>query len=200
MRIILILLLLFSMQAVAYPAKELFAFDLAFFMAKPTIENSFDHLSFLGGQFEIRALTPYGDLGAEFAVGYGRNNGDEIRYDGIRHVAHKKSGGATKSLIFGWPIINSLEHRLVPRIKIGHYDGHSGDPNIEAKDDIRVLYYYGAGIRYEYGIQTPSHSGERLLFNDFAFGKLILGIDAHFHYRDPVAIRTYVGIGIGLFH
>lgn len=55
-----------------YTSRRMFALDLSFFMAMPTIDESFNKIRFYGGDISAKATTSKGDFGLGFSVGFGK--------------------------------------------------------------------------------------------------------------------------------
>ena len=76
-----------------YAPRRLFALDLSFFMAMPTIDESFNNIRFYGGDIAVKATTSKGDFGLGFSIGFGKNEGDDIHYEDIYHKGGETAGG-----------------------------------------------------------------------------------------------------------
>ena len=50
-----------------YTPRRIFAFDLSFFMAMPTIDDSFNKIRFYGGDISVKTTTSKGDFGLGFS-------------------------------------------------------------------------------------------------------------------------------------
>ncbi len=75
--------------------------DLSFFMAMPTIDESFNKIRFYGGDISARVITSKGDFGLGFSVGFGKNEGDDIRYEEIYHKGGETAGGVAPYISYG---------------------------------------------------------------------------------------------------
>lgn len=174
--------------------------DLSFFTAMPLIEDSFNKLMFYGGEASILLGTSIGDFGTGISIGFGKNEGEDIRYDGIYHKGGQRSGGASPYFIYGYRLLDLPVLRFSPTIKLSRYEGHSGDDSIDVEDDIRKLYYYALGFRCEFTPNATYRGDTRRRGDDFdiIFATIVLGFDVNMHYTDVVAIKASIGIGIGL--
>lgn len=184
-----------------YTPRRIFAFDLSFFMAMPTIDDSFNKIRFYGGDISVKATTSKGDFGLGFSVGYGKNEGDDIHYEDIYHKGGETAGGVTPYLFYGYPVLDNTDHKIVPTVKLCYYSGSSGDESIPAEDDTHKQFFYSLGIRYEYTINAPVdkedyHKG---LLHDAVFATINFGFDVNMYAADVIAIRAFVGLGLGLF-
>lgn len=184
-----------------YTPRRFFGLDLSFFMAMPTIDDSFNKIRFYGGDISVKATTSKGDFGLGFSVGYGKNEGDDIHYEDIYHKGGETAGGVTPYLFYGYPVLDNTDHKIVPTVKLCYYSGSSGDESIPAEDDTHKQFFYSLGIRYEYTINAPVdkedyHKG---LLHDAVFATINFGFDVNMYAADVIAIRAFVGLGLGLF-
>lgn len=184
-----------------YTPRRIFAFDLSFFMAMPTIDDSFNKIRFYGGDISVKATTSKGDFGLGFSVGYGKNEGDDIHYEDIYHKGGETAGGVAPYLFYGYPVLDNTDHKIVPTVKLCYYSGSSGDESIPAEDDTHKQFFYSLGIRYEYTINAPVdkedyHKG---LLHDAVFATINFGFDVNMYAANVIAIRAFVGLGLGLF-
>lgn len=181
---------------------KIFGVDLSFFMAMPTIENSFNKLRFYGfdALFSINASS--GVYGAGFNVGFGKNEGEDIHYEDIYHKGGRRTSGATIYFSYGYRLFDSGNHRFLPTIKLCHYDGHSGDDSIPVEDDQRILYYYSLGARYEFSPAAPIDHLDLKdgVAHDAVFASYHIGFDVNMHYADVVAIKAFIGVELGFFN
>lgn len=184
-----------------YTPRRFFAFDLSFFMAMPTIGDSFNKIRFYGGDISVKATTSKGDFGLGFSVGYGKNEGDDIHYEDIYHKGGETAGGVAPYITYGYPVLDNTDHKIVPTVKLCYYSGSSGDESIPAEDDTHKQFFYSLGIRYEYTINAPAdkedyHKG---LLHDAVFATIHFGFDVNMYAADVIAIRAFIGLGLGLF-
>lgn len=175
--------------------------DLSFFMAMPTIDESFNKIRFYGGDISVKTTTSKGDFGLGFSVGYGKNEGDDIRYEEIYHKGGETAGGVAPYLFYGYPVFDNTDHRIVPTVKLCYYSGSSGDESIPAEDDTHKQFFYSLGIRYEYTINAPVDKEDyrKGLLHDAVFATINFGFDVNMYAADVIAIRAFVGLGLGLF-
>ena len=124
-----------------YTPRRFFAFDLSFFMAMPTIDESFNKIRFYGGDISVKATTSKGDFGLGFSVGYGKNEGDDIRYEDIYHKGGETAGGVAPYISYGYPVLDNMDHRIAPTVKLCYYSGSSGDESIPAEDDTHKQFF-----------------------------------------------------------
>ena len=184
-----------------YASRRMFAFDLSFFMAMPTIDESFNNIRFYGGDIAVKATTSKGDFGLGFSVGYGKNEGDDIHYEDIYHKGGETAGGMAPYLFYGYPVLDNTDHKIVPTVKLCYYSGSSGDESIPAEDDTHKQFFYSLGIRYEYTINAPVdkedyHKG---LLHDAVFATIHFGFDVNMRAADVIAIKAFIGLSLGLF-
>ena len=184
-----------------FASSRIFAFDLSFFMAMPTIDDSFNKIRFYGGDVSLKVTTSKGDFGLGFNVGSGKNEGDDIHYEDIYHKGGETTSGAALYFAYGYPVFDNMDHRILPTVKLCYYDGHSGDDSIPVEDDSHKLFFYSLGLRYEYTINAPadkedSHEG---LSHDAVFATIHFGFDVNMRAADVIAIKAFIGFGIGLF-
>lgn len=184
-----------------YTPRRIFAFDLSFFMAMPTIDDSFNKIRFYGGDISVKATTSKGDFGLGFSVGYGKNEGDDIHYEDIYHKGGETAGGVTPYLFYGYPVLDNTDHKIVPTVKLCYYSGSSGDESIPAEDDTHKQFFYSLGIRYEYTVNAPVEKEDfrKGLLHDAVFATINFGFDVNMYAADVIAIRAFVGLGLGLF-
>lgn len=184
-----------------YAPRRIFAFDLSFFMAMPTIDDSFNKIRFYGGDVSVKATTSKGDFGLGFSVGYGKNEGDDIHYEDIYHKGGETAGGVAPYIAYGYPVFDNMDHRIIPTVKLCYYDGHSGDDSIPAEDDSHKLFFYSLGLRYEYTINAPADKEDYRegLLHDAVFATIHFGFDVNMYAADVIAIRAFIGIGLGIF-
>lgn len=95
------------------------------------------------------ATTSKGDFGLGFSVGFGKNEGDDIRYEDIYHKGGETAGGVAPYITYGYPVFDNSDHRIIPTVKLCYYSGSSGDESIPAEDDTQKQFFYSLGIRYE---------------------------------------------------
>ena len=183
-----------------YASRRIFALDLSFFMAMPTIDDSFNKIRFYGGDISIKATTSKGDFGLGFNVGFGKNEGDDIHYEDIYHKGGETAGGVAPYIFYGYPVDNT-DHRIIPAVKLCYYSGSSGDESIPAEDDTHKQFFYSLGLRYEYTINAPADKEDYLegLLHDAVFATVHFGFDVNMYAADVIAIRAFIGLGIGLF-
>ena len=184
-----------------FAPRRIFAFDFSFFMAMPTIDDSFNKIRFYGGDVSVKATTSKGDFGLGFNVGSGKNEGDDIHYEDIYHKGGETTSGAALYFAYGYPVFDNMDHRILPTVKLCYYNGHSGDDSIPVEDDSHTLFFYSLGLRYEYTINAPadkedSHEG---LSHDAVFATIHFGFDVNMRAADVIAIKAFIGFGIGLF-
>ena len=184
-----------------FASSRIFAFDLSFFMAMPTINDSFNKIRFYGGDVSLKVTTSKGDFGLGFNVGSGKNEGDDIHYEDIYHKGGETTSGAALYFAYGYPVFDNMDHRILPTVKLCYYNGHSGDDSIPVEDDSHTLFFYSLGLRYEYTINAPadkedSHEG---LSHDAVFATIHFGFDVNMRAADVIAIKAFIGFGIGLF-
>ena len=172
-----------------YTPRRIFAFDLSFFMAMPTIDDSFNKIRFYGGDISVKATTSKGDFGLGFSVGYGKNEGDDIHYEDIYHKGGETAGGVTPYLFYGYPVLDNTDHKIVPTVKLCYYSGSSGDESIPAEDDTHKQFFYSLGIRYEYTINAPVDKEEyhKGLLHDAVFATINFGFDVNMYAADVIA-------------
>ena len=169
-----------------YTPRRFFAFDLSFFMAMPTIDDSFNKIRFYGGDISVKATT---------------SKGDDIHYEDIYHKGGETAGGVAPYITYGYPVFDNTDRRIIPTVKLCYYSGSSGDESIPAEDDTQKQFFYSLGIRYEYTINAPVdkedyHKG---LLHDAVFATINFGFDVNMYAADVIAIRAFVGLGLGLF-
>ena len=184
-----------------YASRRIFALDLSFFMAMPTIDDSFNKIRFYGGDISIKATTLKGDFGLGFNVGFGKNEGDDIHYEDIYHKGGETAGGVAPYIFYGYPVFDNTDHRIIPAVKLCYYSGSSGDESIPAEDDTHKQFFYSLGLRYEYTINAPADKEDYLegLLHDAVFATINFGFDVNMYAADVIAIRAFIGLGIGLF-
>ena len=184
-----------------YASRRIFALDLSFFMAMPTIDDSFNKIRFYGGDISIKATTSKGDFGLGFNVGFGKNEGDDIHYEDIYHKGGETAGGVAPYIFYGYPVFDNTDHRIIPAVKLCYYSGSSGDESIPAEDDTHKQFFYSLGLRYEYTINAPADKEDYLegLLHDAVFPTINFGFDVNMYAADVIAIRAFIGLGIGLF-
>ena len=184
-----------------YASRRVFALDLSFFMAMPTIDDSFNKIRFYGGDISIKATTSKGDFGLGFSIGFGNNEGDDIHYEHIYHKGGETTGGAAPYIFYGYPVFDNMDHRIIPTVKLCYYEGHSGDDSIPTKDDVREQFFYSLGLRYEYTVNAPADKEDYRegLLHDAVFPTINFGFDVNMYAADVIAIRAFIGFGIGLF-
>ena len=184
-----------------YTPRRFFAFDLSFFMAMLTIDDSFNKIRFYGGDISVKATTSKGDFGLGFSVGFGKNEGDDIRYEDIYHKGGETAGGVAPYITYGYPVFDNTDHRIIPTVKLCYYSGSSGDESIPAKDDTHKQFFYSLGIRYEYTVNAPVEKEDfrKGLLHDAVFATINFGFDVNMYAADVIAIRAFVGLGLGLF-
>ena len=184
-----------------YASRRIFALDLSFFMAMPTIDDSFNKIRFYGGDISIKATTSKGDFGLGFNVGFGKNEGDDIHYEDIYHKGGETAGGVAPYIFYGYPVFDNTDHRIIPAVKLCYYSGSSGDESIPAEDDTHKQFFYSLGLRYEYTINAPADKEDYLegLLHDAVFATINFGFDVNMYAADVIAIRAFIGLGIGLF-
>ena len=184
-----------------YASRRIFALDLSFFMAMPTIDDSFNKIRFYGGDISIKATTSKGDFGLGFNVGFGKNEGDDIHYEDIYHKGGETAGGVAPYIFYGYPVFDNTDHRIIPAVKLCYYSGSSGDKSIPAEDDTHKQFFYSLGLRYEYTINAPADKEDYLegLLHDAVFATINFGFDVNMFAADVIAIRAFIGLGIGLF-
>jgi len=184
-----------------YTPRRFFALDLSFLMAMPTIDDSFNKIRFYGGDISVKATTSKGDFGLGFSVGFGKNEGDDIHYEDIYHKGGETAGGVAPYISYGYPVLDNTDHRIIPTVKLCYYSGSSGDESIPAEDDTHKQFFYSLGIRYEYTVNAPVdkedyHKG---LLHDAVFATINFGFDVNMYAADVIAIRAFIGLGLGLF-
>ena len=184
-----------------YAPRRIFAFDFSFFMAMPTIDDSFNKIRFYGGDVSVKATTSKGDFGLGFNVGSGENEGDDIHYEDIYHKGGETTSGAALYFAYGYPVFDNMDHRILPTVKLCYYDGHSGDDSIPVEDDSHKLFFYSLGLRYEYTINAPANKEDyrKGLSHDAVFATIHFGFDVNMRAADVIAIKAFIGFGIGLF-
>lgn len=184
-----------------YASRRIFAFDLSFFMAMPTIDDSFNKIRFYGGDISVKATTSKGDFGLGFNIGFGKNEGDDIHYEDIYHKGGETAGGVAPYIFYGYPVFDNTDHRILPTVKLCYYDGHSGDDSIPVEDDSHKLFFYSLGLRYEYTINAPADKEDYRegLLHDAVFATIHFGFDVNMYAADVIAIKAFIGIGFGLF-
>lgn len=184
-----------------YTPRRFFAFDLSFFMAMLTIDDSFNKIRFYGGDISVKATTSKGDFGLGFSVGFGKNEGDDIRYEDIYHKGGETAGGVAPYITYGYPVFDNTDHRIIPTVKLCYYSGSSGDESIPAEDDTHEQFFYSLGFRYEYTINAPIDKEDyrKELLHDAVFATINFGFDVNMYAADVIAIRAFVGLGLGLF-
>ena len=184
-----------------YTPRRIFAFNLSFFMAMPTIEDSFNKIRFYGGDISARVITSKGDFGLGFSVGFGKNEGDDIHYEDIYHKGGETAGGVAPYISYGYPVLDNMDHRIAPTVKLCYYSGSSGDESIPAEDDTHKQFFYSLGIRYEYTVNAPVEKEDfrKGLLHDAVFATINFGFDVNMYAADVIAIRAFVGLGLGLF-
>jgi hypothetical protein len=180
-----------------YAPRRIFAFDFSFFMAMPTIDDSFNKIRFYGGDVSVKATTSKGDFGLGFNVGSSENEGDDIHYEDIYHKGGETTSGAALYFAYGYPVFDNMDHRILPTVKLCYYDGHSGDDSIPVEDDSHKLFFYSLGLRYEYTINAPANKED--LLHDAVFATIHFGFDVNMRAADVIAIKAFIGFGIGLF-
>lgn len=190
-----------SSQLRHYASRRIFAMDLSFFMAMPTIDESFNKIRFYGGDITAKAITSKGDFGLGFSVSFGKNEGDDIRYENIYHKGGETAGGVAPYLSYGYPVFDNTDHRIIPTVKLCYYSGSSGDESIPAEDDTHKQFFYSLGIRYEYTVNAPVEKEDfrKGLLHDAVFATINFGFDVNMYAADVIAIRAFVGLGLGLF-
>lgn len=184
-----------------FAPRRIFAFDFSFFMAMPTIDDSFNKIRFYGGDVSVKATTSKGDFGLGFNVGSGKNEGDDIHYEDIYHKGGETTSGAALYFAYGYPVFDNMDHRILPTVKLCYYDGHSGDDSIPVEDDSHKLFFYSLGLRYEYTINAPADKEDYYegLSHDAVFAMIHFGFDVNMRAADVIAIKAFIGFGIGLF-
>lgn len=184
-----------------YTPRRFFAFDLSFFMAMPTIDESFNKIRFYGGDISAKVITSKGDFGLGFSVGFGKNEGDDIHYEDIYHKGGETAGGVAPYISYGYPVLDNMDHRIAPTVKLCYYSGSSGDESIPAEDDTHKQFFYSLGIRYEYTVNAPVEKEDyrKGLLHDAVFATINFGFDVNMYAADVIAIRAFVGLGLGLF-
>lgn len=184
-----------------YAPRRIFAFDISFFMAMPTIDDSFNKIRFYGGDVSVKATTSKGDFGLGFNVGSGKNEGDDIHYEDIYHKGGETTSGAALYFAYGYPVFDNIDHRILPTIKLCYYNGGSGDESIPAEDDAHKLFFYSLGLRYEYTINAPADKEDyrKGLLHDAVFATIHFGFDVNMRAADVIAIKAFIGLSLGLF-
>ena len=184
-----------------FASRRMFALDLSFFMAMPTIDESFNKIRFYSGDISARVITSKGDFGLGFSVGFGKNEGDDIHYEDIYHKGGEIAGGVAPYLSYGYPVFDNTDHRIVPTVKLCYYSGSSGDESIPAEDDTHKQFFYSLGFRYEYTVNAPADKEDYRegLLHDAVFATIHFGFDVNMYAADVIAIRAFIGIGLGLF-
>ena len=180
-----------------YAPRRIFAFDFSFFMAMPTIDDSFNKIRFYGGDVSVKATTSKGDFGLGFNVGSGKNEGDDIHYEDIYHKGGETTSGAALYFAYGYPVFDNMDHRILPTVKLCYYDGHSGDDSIPVEDDSHKLFFYSLGLRYEYTINAPANKED--LLHDAVFATIHFGFDVNMRAADVIAIKAFIGFSLGVF-
>ena len=180
-----------------YAPRRIFAFDFSFFMAMPTIDDSFNKIRFYGGDVSVKATTSKGDFGLGFNVGSGENEGDDIHYEDIYHKGGETTSGAVLYFAYGYPVFDNMDHRILPTVKLCYYDGHSGDDSIPVEDDSHKLFFYSLGLRYEYTINAPANKED--LLHDAVFATIHFGFDVNMRAADVIAIKAFIGFSLGVF-
>ena len=178
-----------------YTSRRIIAMDLSFFMAMPTIDESFNKIRFYGGDISARVITSKGDFSLGFSVGFGKNEGDDIRYEEIYHKGGETAGGVAPYISYGYPVFDNTDHRIIPTVKLCHYSGSSGDESIPAEDDKHEQFFYSLGIRYEYTVNGPVDNEDYRKVS----ATIHFGFDVNMYAADVIAIRAFVGLGLGLF-
>lgn len=184
-----------------FASRRMFALDLSFFMAMPTIDESFNKIRFYGGDISAKATTSKGDFGLGFNVGAGKNEGDDIHYENIYHKGGETTSGAALYFAYGYPVFDNIDHRILPTIKLCYYNGGSGDESIPAEDDTHKQFFYSLGIRYEYTVNAPADKEDYRegLLHDAVYATIHFGFDVNMYAADVIAIRAFIGLGLGLF-
>ena len=184
-----------------YASRRMFAFDLSFFMAMPTIDESFNNIRFYGGDIAVKATTSKGDFGLGFSVGFGKNEGDDLYYEDIYHKGGETAGGVAPYISYGYPVFDNTDHRIIPTVKLCYYSGSSGDESIPAEDDTHKQFFYSLGFRYEYTFNAPADKEDYRegLLHDAVFPTINFGFDVNMYAADVIAIRAFIGFGLGLF-
>lgn len=184
-----------------YTPRRFFAFDLSFFMAMPTIDDSFNKIRFYGGDISVKATTSKGDFGLGFSVGYGKNEGDDLYYEDIYHKGGETAGGVAPYISYGYPIFDNTDHRIIPTVKLCYYSGSSGDESIPAEDDTHKQFFYSLGFHYEYTFNAPVDKEDYRegLLHDAVYATIHFGFDVNMYAADVIAIRAFIGLGLGLF-
>ena len=184
-----------------FASRRMFALDLSFFMAMPTIDNAFNKIRFYGGDISVKATTSKGDFGFGFSIGFGKNEGDDIRYEDIYHKGGETAGGAAPYILYGYPVFDNTDHRIIPTVKLCYYNGNSGDESIPAEADSQKLFFYSLGLRYEYTVNAPADQKDYRegLLHDAVFATIHFGFDVNMYAADVIAIRAFIGFGLGLF-
>ena len=178
-----------------FASRRMFALDLSFFMAMPTIDESFNKIRFYGGDISAKATTSKGDFGLGFSIGFGKNEGDDIHYEDIYHKGGETAGGVAPYLSYGYPVFDNTDHRIVPTVKLCYYSGSSGDESIPAEDDTHKQFFYSLGFRYEYTVNGPVDNED---YRNVS-ATIHFGFDVNMYAADVIAIRAFIGIGLGLF-
>lgn len=178
---------------------RMFTVDAFFFYAKSTLPSTFGNINFLGGGASVTACLFFGDIGMGFEVGGATNHGEDLRYDGLYHKGGKSTSGVHPYLLYGYPIFDNVDHKFSATLKVGYYDGHSGDDSVPVEKDSRTVYMYTPGLRYEFSYGHPVSQGERGLGGDAIGLNLSMGLEANMHYADVVGVKAYIGVGLGLF-
>lgn len=184
-----------------YASRRMFAFDLSFFMAMPTIDESFNNIRFYGGDIAVKATTSKGDFGLGFSVGFGKNEGDDLYYEDIYHKGGETAGGVAPYISYGYPVFDNTDHRIIPTVKLCYYSGSSGDESIPAEDDTHKQFFYSLGFRYEYTFNAPVDKEDYRegLLHDAVYATIHFGFDVNMYAADVIAIRAFIGLGFGLF-
>ena len=170
-------------------------------MAMPTIDESFNKIRFYGGDISARVITSKGDFGLGFSVGFGKNEGDDIHYEDIYHKGGETAGGVAPYLSYGYPVFDNTDHRIIPTVKLCYYSGSSGDESIPAEDDTHKQFFYSLGFRYEYTFNAPVDKEDYRegLLHDAVYATIHFGFDVNMYAADVIAIRAFIGLGLGLF-
>ena len=142
-----------------------------------------------------RVITSKGDFGLGFSVGFGKNEGDDIHYEDIYHKGGETASGVAPYISYGYPVFDNTDHRIIPTVKLCHYSGNSGDESIPAENDTHEQFFYSLGFRYEYTVNGPVDNED---YRNVS-ATIHFGFDVNMYAADVIAIRAFVGLGLGLF-